>query len=743
MIKKIKINNVPPYLCGEQVIEAKHINFLFGLNGSGKTTISRYLRAQDNPSYTSCSIEWDSAPIKIAVYNRDYVNENFSESSIPGIFTLGEENIDIQKQINDYRDKIKDLEERRLKLQNKLDGSNDVIGLYTQLSNLESSYSDKFWSIKQKLDKDQSSLRFAIEGARGSKDAFKNKILSEKCSNTSELLERTELEQLCTQLYGDKVERKQVLNVPSFEELLDLEKNEILQKVVVGKDDIDISRLIKKLGNDGWFRQGVSYVENSEGLCPFCQRPLGQDFLNKVSEYFDESYIIAVQNIDEINNNYCRIAEGLSSKIKAVIDAPSSFVEIGKLKETYQQFTTIIDSNKRKLLEKKASPNIVIQLDSIVDTASSIIQIFKEANAAITKHNERIDHIKDERFALASKVWRYILSILWDDIDIFMKKENELRQLIEDTKTEVKTVIQEINDKTQEQHLLEQRLTSVLPTAYGINSLLENYGVTGFSLKVNEKDKTYQFIRENGMPAFESLSEGERNFVTFLYFMYSLQGNTDESGHNDDKIVVVDDPVSSLDSDVLFVVSSLLRDLFKNIYSGEGTIKQLFVLSHNSFFFKEVSYKQGLNKRKTGYWMIAKENNKSRIINYAENPVNSTYEMLWDEVRKAKLNPTGSNTMSLANTMRRIIEHYFSLLGGMDLSRLHLSYPEGERQVFKSLISWANAGSHSAFDDYSATPNLYNSERYLKVFSSLFEKAGHKAHYEMMMKSTTEEQTNG
>ena len=296
---------------------------------------------------------------------------------------------------------------------------------------------------------------------------------------------------------------------------------------------------------------------------------------------------------------------------------------------------------------------------------------------------------------------------------------------------------------TSELGELEQQLTSVVPTANGINNLLKNYGFTGFSLKVDEEEKSYQFVRSNGQPAYESLSEGERNFVTFLYFIYSLQGNVEENGHNEDKIVVIDDPVSSLDSDVLFLVSSLLRDLFANIYAENGAIKQLFILSHNSFFFKEVSYKQGLAKHKTGYWMIVKSNDISKIMEYDKNPVNSTYEMLWAEIKNAECDPSNCNTLTLANTMRRIIEHYFSLLGGMDLSKFHLRFPDGERQVFKSLISWANTGSHSAFDDYSATPTIYSADKYLKVFRDLFEKTGHISHYNMMMKNETEENENG
>ena len=252
-------------------------------------------------------------------------------------------------------------------------------------------------------------------------------------------------------------------------------------------------------------------------------------------------------------------------------------------------------------------------------------------------------------------------------------------------------------------------------------------------MKVTEDQRSYQFVRDDGTPAFKSLSEGERNFVTFLYFMHSLKGNTDDSGHNNNKVVVVDDPVSSLDNDILFIVSSLLRDLFTDIYAEKGTIKQLFVLSHNIYFFKEVTYYKGIEKDKTAYGMIVKSNNVTKITEYDSNPISSTYEMLWKEIKRANACPNEANTITLANVMRRIIEYYFCFLGGKELSKFHKDFPDGERQIFKSLISWAHAGSHSAFDDYSATPKIYTSETYLKVFKDLFIKTNHESHYDMMM----------
>lgn len=743
MISKIKINSIPPYLSGEQVIEAKHINFLFGLNGSGKTTISRFLRAPELSLYNHCSIEWNGAPLKCEVYNRDYVKDNFSESSIPGIFTLGEENIEIQDQIEGITAKIKVVSEQLTSVENKLNGTDENAGLKVELQTLGATYIEKFWDIKQQLDKEHSPLQLAIEGFRRSKETFKRKIITEHQTNNEELLEKAELERLCTQLFTSNKEKVSPLSIPSFEKLISYGENVLLQKVIVGKDDVAIAGLIKKLGSDGWFRQGMPYLEKSGGLCPFCQRPLDQDFLNQIEEYFDEAYLTALNNIGKLCDDYTLTADTLVNHLTAMTEKSSDFLKTDELKIAVLKLQSAVENNKKRLATKKAAPNTIVQLEPVHAIAETITQLFTEANVAIVAYNGRIDHIKEEKEALISKVWKYIVHVLHNDIEAYLKEEAELSQAIETAQSNIQALTKEIEDESKKRRSLEQRVTSVVPTANGINDLLQNYGVTGFSLQVNDTENSYQFVRANGTPAYESLSEGERNFVTFLYFMYSLKGNRDESGHNDDKVVVIDDPVSSLDNDILFIVSSLLRDLFKDIYAETGTIKQLFILSHNSYFYKEVSHKQGVSKKKTGYWMITKSNNVSKITSYEDNPVSSTYEMLWDEVKVASFTPSECNTLSLANTMRRIIEHYFNLLGGIDLSQFHLAFPDGERQVFKSLISWTNAGSHSAFDDYSATPHIYNTENYLKVFRDLFKKTNHIAHYNMMMKTDTEVSENG
>ena len=742
MIRKIVIKNTPPYLDGDQIIEPKHINFIFGLNGSGKTTVSRYLRSPDKDTFSDCRIDWQNNPLICSVYNSDYVKENFSESSIPGIFTLGEENIDIKSRIAELTSEIRDQKEKSENLQKEIDGDGTAVGYQAQLKQHEATYVDLFWKIKQQFDKEESSLLLALEGSKGSKEVFKKNLLDQLVSNKETIEEKDKLEQACSMLFGRNIETISLIQVPVFDELTGFESVDVLQKVIVGKEDVDIAGLIKTLGNHTWFKQGVAYLESSNGKCPFCQRDLDEDFTDQIAEYFDDTYNSAVAELNRLYERYTQSSELLFRQLNAIV-LPPQFEKTEEFSNSILALNTIVEANKSKLSEKNSSPNIVIELETIKDVSERIEQLLNEANKSIQEHNRRIENIKGERKKLKEQVWRYILETLESDLDTYQKEKERLTFIIKQKKDEKNIIDQSIAAMKSKLDKLEQQLTSVVPTANGINNLLESYGFTGFSLKVDQEEKSYQFVRNNGQPAYESLSEGERNFVTFLYFIYSLQGNIEENGYNEDKIVVIDDPVSSLDSDVLFLVSTLLRDLFANIYAEKGAIKQLFIFSHNSFFFKEVSFYNGLVKNKTGYWMIVKSNNISKITEYDNNPVNSTYEMLWAEIKDAEYDPSNCNTLTLANTMRRIIEHYFKLLGGMDLNKFHLGFPDGERQVFKSLISWVNSGSHAAFDDYSATPTIYSSDIYLKVFKDLFEKTGHISHYNMMMTIEVEEKQNG
>lgn len=95
---------------------------------------------------------------------------------------------------------------------------------------------------------------------------------------------------------------------------------------------------------------------------------------------------------------------------------------------------------------------------------------------------------------------------------------------------------------------------------------------------------------------------------------------------------------------------------------------------------------------------------------------------------------TNASLVTIQNIMRRIIENYFGILGKKtDDSIVDSFLLLEEKRVCRSLISWINDGSHSIPDDLNIDSYTDSVERYKKIFKEVFEKTGHKAHYDMMM----------
>ena len=89
------------------------------------------------------------------------------------------------------------------------------------------------------------------------------------------------------------------------------------------------------------------------------------------------------------------------------------------------------------------------------------------------------------------------------------------------------------------------------------------------------------------------------------------------------KVVVIDDPISSLDSSVLFVVNTLVRILLNNCLEEEYGVEQILILTHNVYFYKEITY-TGSGKQWSAtitlFGIIKKLDNVSEFVEYASNP---------------------------------------------------------------------------------------------------------------------------
>jgi len=500
---------------------------------------------------------------------------------------------------------------------------------------------------------------------------------------------------------------------------------------VIGKEDVDIAAMIKKLGNSDWVRTGRTYYDVNDQVCPFCQQETSEAFAKSLNDYFDESFISDSRAIDDLATNYTTDAERIRQQISSIITLPSRFLDAEKLRSEKELLDAKLNLNIQRIGEKKKEASQIVELESIVNVTNAIRLLIDNANQKITEHNNMVSNLDAERRTLTSQVWRFVLEELKADLASYTSKKSGLNSAISSMEQQIKDKGAEKAQKQTEIRALEKQTTSVQPTIDAINALLLSFGFQSFKLAPSQAGTSYKLIRRDGSDAKATLSEGEKTFLTFLYFYHLLKGSLSESGMTENRVVVFDDPVSSLDSEILFIVSSLIKGLFDEVRVGNSRIKQVFVLTHNVYFHKEIAYNQ---KRKDKalkeetFWVIRKRDACSTIDKHDSNPIKTSYDLLWDEVRRAD-----RSKLTIQNTLRRILENYFKILGGIDLHKLGEKFEGKEKAVCSSLISWINDGSHFAHDDLYVSLDDAQVETCLKVFEDIFKKSDHHAHYRMMM----------
>ncbi len=700
-------------------------NYVFGANGTGKTTISRIIA--NCSQFSTCSLSWKGGtPLETIVYNRDFVSTHFHEcEEMPGIFTLGEKDAEALRKITEAKASQARVIDTIERLNTTLKGADGNGGKKGDLTVLEESIRDACWAQKQKHD---DKFKGAFEGFRNNQEKFKAKILQEYRTNTATLCELGDLEKRADIVFGEAPTAAVAVPLVDLSVLLEREDDAILTKCVVGKSDIDIASLILRLGSSDWVKTGRAYYTDADRICPFCQQKTPDTLERSLNAYFDEAFETDTAAIEALIVQYAREAERVARLLNDYVDGPHPFLDKVRLKDVTSELEALLRLNLQHLERKRKEPSQRVSLDSLRTLANTIKAIIDEANDKVVAHNATVQNLEAEKRRVTDEIWRYLLDVeLKDNLDTFTTRKENVSAAIEGIERKIGLQQQLLRETNIEISRLEKETTSIQPTVDGINRLLKAFGFRSFSLTKADNERCYRLVRSDGSDAKLTLSEGERTFVTFLYFYHLLKGSMSESGATANRVVVFDDPVSSLDSDILFIVGSLIKSLFEEVASETGQVRQLFVLTHNVYFHKEVTFKgkrKSVAMRDETFWTVRKLEDRSALQKHDTNPIKTSYELLWAEVRSPH-----RSTLTIQNTLRRILENYFRILGGIDDDQICEQFDGKDRLICRSLFSWINDGSHSAHDDLYVSIDDSAVEGYLRVFREIFRKTGHYPHY--------------
>ena len=729
MLKKISISNVATYPDTPQELnDLGKINFVYGSNGSGKTTISRIIAHPER--YASCSTTWDgNTRLNAFVYNRDFVEENFKQTdSIRGIFTLGSDNNSIRDSIEEKQRKISDCDDAIKGALKNLEGVDGISGKRKELMKSECDIADHCWNeIKKPYD---DVFQNAFEGMKKSKGRFAEAVLGKFTPKVLSPRGKDELIKEAETVFKDNVSVHDMYKVPDVDSLTRNLQSGIYTQIIVGGKDIDIAELISKLGNSDWVRQGQKILQQSNGRCPFCQQELPANFAEKLTQYFDETFIANIEKLEKEGEECKRLLSELAAYAEEVLESPDDgFLDLDAFRLAKQGLDAKMALIRKSVDEKVKEPSRSIVMPTVEEELKTICSIIGAANDKIAKHNSLVSDLEMSKRKLIKDIWVFLIEENRAKLSSLLSERERLKKTVSGLEESIAQQKELKNGYAREIVALQKQLTSVLPTIEAINTLLDSFGFTSFRLAPAE-ETSYKLQRLDGTDVGDTLSEGEKSFVSFLYYYYLLKGGTDRETIIEKRIAVIDDPVSSLDSNILFVVSALIHECIADILKDKGRLKQLIVLTHNVYFFKEITFvpKNGDRLgRGRKYWVVRKDANVSYVKPMDHNPIRTSYELLWQEIEH------GNSKIVIQNAMRRIIEYYFKFLGGISQDEIEEKFHGIDRIICKSLFAWMNDGSHSIDDDLHYQVVDAEIDAYKMVFRRIFDESHHGAHYDMMM----------
>lgn len=733
MIESISIAGVATYdAIGVKIEDLKKVGFIYGANGTGKTTISKLLADSSSPDFSSCSVSWKGGiPLQTLVYNRDFRDRNFGKGKIDGVFTLGEATKEEKEAIERMVAELADLKSQGLQKKATLNR------LKEEKEKAENAFCETAWDDVFK--KHKPAFKDAFEGVMASKAAFRDKLLDQAASNSSTLMTRDELEAKASTVFGTAPVKLPLINQIDFARLLELEADPIWAKKIIGKSDIDIAKLIQALGINDWVNEGRGYIRDN-GVCPFCQEEtITESFREQLASYFDKSFEEDTQRVKALTAEYAAASQVLVNLLEEIETKeksnPDSKLEIELFSAKLKAAVAQLQANEKLVESKGKELSRSVELTSLKEQLEGLASLIDAANGAVKKHNKIVDNYATEKSDLITAIWRFLVeehrtSITQHTSDITGRQKGI--DAVSNQRTDLLEKYAELDAKIKDAN---KNVTSVQPSVDEINKTLKAYGFLNFEIVPSKEDTNqYQIQREDGSIAESTLSEGEITFITFLYFLQRAKGGLTEDTVSDERVLVIDDPISSLDSNVLFVVSTLIKAILDSVKKDLGVIRQVLLLTHNVYFHKEVSYISGkaeLNAD-THFWILRKKNKISEIQPFLmENPVHNSYQLLWRELK----NHEHSDSVTMQNTMRRIIENYFKILGGYRYDDLISSFTDSheEQEICRSMVCWINDGSHTIPDDLFIQTHDDLKEKYLDVFEKIFINTQHHGHFKMMM----------
>lgn len=648
-------------------------NLFYGWNGSGKSTLSGVFRCIENNNTSSkfpsseftVSVDNGTAitqanvvdsDLNVYTFNHDFIDENISWNSVvKSILLVDKEKIEEREKLEKLKkEQEADVKEHGTESEaiKKLDGAVSKFG------------TDSARHMKTSLQSIDTTDSYYLNYDKRKFGKFIEDHLEESKSDDS-LLDDQRIVELTNAAKPDQKSpitfNQQTINQEIFtkakERLDDLLKTSVVSQT--------IQRLVEHGDIKSWVETGLDlHKRHDTNQCEYCGNTITEERTKQLEAHFNDDYKAFQTRLEG--------ADGwLASQYIQPPTLPATSDFYDEFKSGYGEACTALEKaitalNEEitvwhtVLKEKTANP---LETGLTVEVISeSSVKAFNDAmtaiGAAVDKHNHKSGNFKEETDKAKKQ-----LELHYATTEVKSFGYHDKKQEVVDRTAANGTLKTTINTRNTEIRTLEDSLSNEGVGADQFNESLHKFlGRSELTLRFNPVKKGYEILRNDSERVDGNLSEGEKTAIAFVYFITKLKENDNKI---EDTIVVVDDPISSFDSNHLFHAYSFMKVNCEKA-------KQLFVLTHNFTFFKLVrdwiSRKNKRDNQNIANFYVVKANNEvPRTSTYTDaEPAltlyNSEYHYIFSRLHSLKNQQTleTDDHFLAANLSRKLLESFLS-----------------------------------------------------------------------------------
>lgn len=312
-------------------------------------------------------------------------------------------------------------------------------------------------------------------------------------------------------------------------------------------------------------------------------------------------------------------------------------------------------------------------------------------------------------------------------ISDYNKKKKEYDNYVTEYDKKIDGFKKEIDNQQSIIRENQKRTVNIDEAIDNIKGALLDIGIIDFSIEKHSDEESLYHIKRAGCEdahVFHTLSEGEKMVISFLYFLERCRGEVNSDSTSTNKIIIIDDPISSLSHIHIFNIGRLIH----NEFLRTDTYEQVFILTHSLYFFYELTnINHGQRESTQKLFRLCKNEGGSSFTTMKYEEIQNDYQAYWYIIKDQNQPPA-----LIANCMRNIIEYFFNFVEKQDYNNV-FQKAELQKTNFMAFNRYMNRESHSKGQNIFDIKE-FNYNDFKTAFELVFQHTGYSEHYNKMMK---------